>query len=328
MSVVGFARFVQDLFKGGYMSFSTDVKNELLLFKDEYEHCVVAELSAIINICGVFADNAQGKEVLIVRSENRLVLDRFASLIKKSYGFNAEIKRSNGRYLTAMDDEDLIAKIASETRLTRGVVDFGALSEESAININIVEKVCCKRAYIRSAFLCCGSVTNPEKQYHLEFVDSDYDHALALKSLIAYFGIDAKIIERKNHYVIYLKEGEQIVDVLNIISAHKALIAFENSRILKEIRNNTNRIVNCETANINKTVNAAEKQREAIEYIAQTIGLDKLQPSLREVAQARLIYPFVSLKELGENMTPPIGKSGVNHRLKRICELADKLRET
>jgi hypothetical protein len=310
------------------MSFSTDVKNELLLFENNNKHCSLAELYALINICGVFTDREDGKEVLVVVSENRLVTERFAMLLSELYGYNAEIQKSNGKYRITIEDATLINKISSDAHINRVAVDFAAITEETAINSSVVEKVCCKRAYIRSAFLCCGSVTNPEKQYHLEFVDSDFDHANALKSLIAYFGVEAKIIERKNHFVVYLKEGEQIVDVLNIISAHKALISFENSRILKEIRNKTNRIVNCETANINKTVNAAEKQREAIEYIADKIGLDKLPLSLREVARARLIYPFVSLKELGENMMPPIGKSGVNHRLKRICELAEKLKET
>jgi DNA-binding protein WhiA len=237
------------------------------------------------------------------------------------FGFDCIVEKNNSRFSVHINDGDLSAKVISAVGN-----DKSNSNAKTTINPHIVASTACKRAYIRSSFLCCGSVTNPEKQYHLEFVNVDCNHALALKELIADFDIEAKIIERKNHFVVYLKEGEQIVDVLNIISAHKALMIFENHRILKEIRNKTNRIVNCETANINKTVSAAEKQREAIEYISETIGLDKLQPALREAARARLIYPFVSLKELGENMVPPVGKSGVNHRLKRICEIAEKLK--
>lgn len=316
------------------MSFSTSVKQELLSFDERKRHCLIAELAAIVNICGEVAEANTAYEskfpagrYLCVSSENIMVAERFSALINQLFNYSCTVlQKKQSKFSILIDDDSIVSKVINVADIHKCGADFVDTEVSSPISHTVVGSVCCKRAYLRAAFLCCGSVTNPEKQYHLEFVNNDYDHAVSLKQLIFDFGIEAKIIERKNHYIVYLKEGEQIVDILNIISAHKALMSFENQRIFKEIRNKTNRIVNCETANINKTVSAAEKQREAIEYIAEVMGLDKLQPSLREVAQARLIYPFVSLKELGENMTPPIGKSGVNHRLKKICDIAEKLK--
>ena len=141
------------------------------------------------------------------------------------------------------------------------------------------------------------------------------------------FDLDAKIVERKKTYVVYLKEGSQIVDVLNIMEAHVGLLELENVRIMKEMRNSVNRKVNCETANINKTVSAAVRQIEDIKYIRDTIGFDKLPEGLKDVALTRLTYPEATLKELGGLLENPIGKSGVNHRLRKLSDIAVKLRE-
>ncbi|HOO13287.1 MAG TPA: DNA-binding protein WhiA, partial [Bacillota bacterium] len=149
-----------------------------------------------------------------------------------------------------------------------------------------------------------------------------------LKELINGFGLNSKIVERKGSFVVYVKEGEQIVDLLNIMGAYSALLKFENTRIYKDMRNNVNRIVNCETANLTKIINASVKQIENIEYIRDTVGLGSLPPNLREIAELRLNYPDASLKELGQMLTPPLGKSGINHRLRRIEELAEGIRLT
>ena len=135
-----------------------------------------------------------------------------------------------------------------------------------------------------------------------------------------------KIVERKNHFVVYCKEAELIVDLLNVMSAYSALLELENLRVIKGVRNNVNRLVNCETANLNKVISASVRQIEAIEYLARQNRLDQLPDSLKKMAEIRIMYPDASLKELGEKMTPPVGKSGVNHRLKKICEIADKLK--
>ena len=174
--------------------------------------------------------------------------------------------------------------------------------------------------------MCCGSITDPNKQYHLEFSVNDYDCIYTIQKIIASFGIYAKVIERKNYFVLYLKEGEQIVDMLNIMSAHKSLLEVENLRVVKDMRNRVNRIVNCETANLNKVVFAALKQIESINYISETRGLNYLPDNLKQIAQLRLDNPDASLKELAELSNPPVGKSGVNHRLNKICDIAEKLK--
>ena len=169
-------------------------------------------------------------------------------------------------------------------------------------------------------------MSDPSKSYHFEIVCSSMPMAEQIRDLMCGFSMDAKIVQRKKTYVVYLKEGSQIVDILNIMEAHVSLMALENVRILKEMRNSVNRKVNCETANINKTVSAAVKQVEDITYLRDTIGFDKMPEGLVEAALARLANPDATLKELGAMLIPPVGKSGINHRLRKLSELADKVR--
>lgn len=182
------------------------------------------------------------------------------------------------------------------------------------------------KGLIRDAFLRSGSISDPEKFYHLEIVFTSHEEAKSIQKMLEDFGLDAKIIERKGHYVVYLKEGAQIADMLRIMEAPLALMEFENIRIVKEMRNSINRQVNCEAANLGKTISAAVKQVEDIRYICSKVGLDNIPESLAETAKIRLEYPEATLKELGELMDPPLGKSGVNHRLKKLSELAEDLR--
>jgi hypothetical protein len=190
----------------------------------------------------------------------------------------------------------------------------------------LVQNTCCKKAFLRGAFLVGGSISDPAKSYHFEIVCTSREQAEQLRNILIDFETDAKIVERKGHFVVYLKEGSQIVDTLGSMGAFVSLMNLENVRILKEMRNSVNRKVNCETANISKTVNAAVKQVEDIERIRDTIGFDTLPPTLREIAQVRLEYPEAPLKELGTYLDPPVGKSGVNHRLRRLSEIADRLK--
>ena len=184
-----------------------------------------------------------------------------------------------------------------------------------------------KRAFIRGAFLGGGSISDPEKNYHLEFVTNNMEFAESLRDLINSFDFNSKIVARKNNYVVYIKESEQISDLLSLIGAHSALLKLQNVKIVKEMRNNVNRIVNCETANLTKAVNAAVKQVENIRIIEETIGIKKLPENLQQIALLRVENEELTLKELGEMLNPPVGKSGVNYRLKRIQEIADNLRE-
>lgn len=190
----------------------------------------------------------------------------------------------------------------------------------------ILQQNCCRRAYLRGAFLTSGSISDPEKFYHFELVCSDQKQAGQLKELIRGFSVDAKVVERKKYYVVYVKEGAQIVELLGLMGAGISLMKLENVRILKEMRNSVNRKVNCETANINKTVHAALKQMEDIRYIRDMRGLSSLPEGLEEIARLRLEFPEATLKELGMMLKPPVGKSGVNHRLRKISGIADGLK--
>lgn len=182
------------------------------------------------------------------------------------------------------------------------------------------------RVFLRDAFLETGSMSNPEKGYHLEFVCENENQAQNLIDTMQKYEITAKTVQRRRYTIVYIKESEDIVRLLNVMGAHNCLMELENLRILKDMRNSINRQVNCETANISKTVSAANKQLEDIEYIKEHYGFDNLSENLREMAKIRLAYPDATLKELGERLVPPVGKSGVNHRLRKLSELADSIR--
>ena len=182
------------------------------------------------------------------------------------------------------------------------------------------------KGLIRDAFMQSGSISDPEKFYHLEIVFTEYEDAVRIQKMMEGFALDGKIVERKGHYVVYLKEGAQIADMLRIMEAPMALMEFENIRILKEMRNSINRQVNCEAANLGKTISAAVKQVEDINFICSKVGLEHIPESLAQTAKVRLENPEATLKELGELMDPPLGKSGVNHRLKQLSAMADDLR--
>ena len=297
------------------MSFSRDVKNELAAVISKARHCQLAELAAIISH-EVRVQCSEGETKLCFQSDNEVTQKKYFTLLAKTTTIN-----SNGLELSQQDAKEVLTtvKMWKETgdnpKLTLDVVD-GLL----------LQQTCCKRAFIRGAFLASGSISDPNKGYHFEIVCHTPQQARQLQEVMVTFDVDAKIVERKKHYVVYLKEGAQIVDMLNVMGAHVALMNLENVRILKEMRNSVNRKVNCETANISKTVNAAVRQVEDIQYIMNTKGLSALPDNLREIAQVRLEHPDVPLKDLGTLLTPPIGKSGVNHRLRRISEIADKLR--
>ena len=238
---------------------------------------------------------------------------------------NRRLKKKNVYIVAVMNSSGARALLEAAHVLYND--EMGNTNIYSGIHSAIVENECCKRAYLRATFLGGGYISDPEKNYHLEIVTHDLQYAQALSILMAHFDINAKIVERKGNHVLYFKEGENIAHFLNIIGAHQALLELENIRVRKDMRNNINRIVNCETANLSKTVNAAIRQIENIEYIRQSIGLNRLPPQLREIAELRLEYRDASLKELGSMLVPPIGKSGVNHRLRKLDEIADALRE-
>jgi DNA-binding protein WhiA len=226
-------------------------------------------------------------------------------------------------YLIEITKPQTVRAVLEGTKLS---ADGNAGGMLSLCNSTVIQHDCCKRAFIRGAFLSSGSISDPQKGYHFEIVYPDENKAQQLQEVIRSFHIDAKIVQRKKSHVVYVKEGAQIVDMLAIMGAGVALMDLENIRILKEMRNTVNRKVNCETANINKTVNAAVKQVEDIELIERTIGFENLNEGLAQVAELRLQYPEATLKELGMMLRPQVGKSGVNHRLRKLSMIADELR--
>lgn len=313
------------------MSFSGMVKEELSMQKSRARHCQIAELSAIISMCGNVIIDSRDNYRLKICTENIAVVRKSFTLIRKAFNIRTDIavrtNRGNGNisYLLAVKDPSEAQRILKAVKLRS---DNGDIYEELSVVRNVViQQSCCKRAFIRGAFLAGGSMSDPQKAYHFEIVCAAEAKAMQLRDIINSFDLDAKIVKRKKAYVVYLKEGTQIVDVLNVMEAHVALMNLENIRILKEMRNSVNRKVNCETANINKTVSAAVKQLEDIQYIKDTVGFEKLSEGLLEVALMRLQYPEATLKELGSLLTTPVGKSGVNHRLRKLSEIAEKVRE-
>lgn len=299
------------------MSFSGMVKEELATHISPARHCQLAELSALIHFCGSRCEDGRH---LALETENQAVVRKCFTLIKKT--FNIEIVvQTNGRLLP---DDTAERKVVQALHLADA--DGELMELDVPVNTLLIKNTCCARAYLRGAFLCAGSMSDPEKSYHLEFVCNRRTQAEQIQSVIQEFQIEAKIIKRKKYHIVYLKEGAGIVDLLNVMEAHVSLMNLENLRIVKEMRNSINRRVNCETANISKTVTAASKQTEDILLIRDRYGFENLPDNLRQMAEVRLEYPDAALKELGEYLEPKVGKSGVNHRLRKLSEIADAIR--
>lgn len=314
------------------MSFSHQVKEELARIYEVDDSIKVAELSALIHTCGSIEIHGMRGLAIRISSENAAIIKKVYVLIKDIFGFKQEVCIKQNRHLTKHNLYFIMieGENAFKIMVKCGII---LITEDGSwiINNRVAEDIVAgekqKRAYLRGAFLGCGSLNDPEKGYHMELVVQSEEYAFSIEELLRFFELKAKTIARKNSYIVYLKEGEQIVDFLNLVGAHKALLDFENVRVFKDVRNNVNRIVNCETANLSKTVNAALKQIDNIQYVRDTIGLESLPKDLYEVAMARLENRDLSLKELGQLLTPPLGKSGVNHRLKKIEEIAMRIKK-
>ena len=287
------------------MSFAGEVKEELAKRVSPARHCQIAELAALVNFCGQLGQEENGGFLVGFQTENEAVARKGFTLLKKTYNINTDI------VLGEQDIEGLLDKLGNPDR---------------PVSSLLLKRSCCRRAFLRGSFLSAGSMSDPAKGYHLEFDCSDAGKARQLQELIRGFGIESRIVIRKKYHIVYLKEGAAIVELLNVCEAPRSLMNMENLRILKEVRNSVNRRVNCETANIAKTISAAARQTEDIEFLRTHYGFQNLPDNLREMAEIRLEHPDVPLKELGEFFDPVLGKSGVNHRLRKLSELAEKIR--
>lgn len=301
------------------MSFAGKVKDELSEQVGKAKHCQIAELAALFSVNGKIILEENGNNIVKFVTENLTVAQKYYMLIKKVFHTKPEISLK-GRHqymLYLLRKQDVMTFMKA----------IQIFDSDVLVPDGLIQKPCCKRAFLRGFFLVAGSVTDPNSRYHLELMAGSRGRAARIQEIMGVFGLDAKIVERKRNYIVYMKDGEQIVDFLNVTGAHVALMEFENVRILKEMRNSINRRVNCETANIKKTVSASSRQVNDIQYIYDTIGFGTLSENLRTIAELRLDNPDVPLKELGEMLDPPIGKSGVNHRLRKLSEIAVNLRK-
>lgn len=314
------------------MSFSAKTKNELSRIIPEDKCCHLAEIAGFIRMCGTIQLSGKRKMSIKLLTENPAAARKIIKLLKLVFNIHTELTISQNKMLKKSHYYELV--ISSEMRAEEILTKTGVLVNRDgwqdidySVPKAIVKKRCCKRAYLRGAFLGSGSVSDPGKAYHLEIVTNHEQLGEDIKSLLNQFDLNAKTVTRKKNLVVYLKEGEQIVDFLNIIGAYQTLLDLENIRIVKEMRNKVNRLVNCETANLNKIVDTAMRQLINIEYIESTKGLKILPDKLRQVAELRMDNKEASLQELGEMLNPPVGKSGVNHRMRKIEAIADKIRQ-
>ena len=314
------------------MSFSAQVINELARIIHENRQVQLSELSAIIRMSGTLKLMGFNKLSFVINTENPAIARKVFTLIKNCFGITVEIqvnrqsnlKRNNTYVLSVTYDQganDILEKV--------GIIEKEGehLSWVSTIPKHLVSRQDGKRAYLRGAFLGSGSVSDPAKMYHLEFSTVNIEISQNLRKLLNSYKLNAKIVTRKNNNVVYIKESEHITDLLNLMGAYNALMHLEDIKIKKQMRNDVNRLVNCETANLNKTVDTSMRQIECINYIMAKQGLDYLPENLHEIAMLRVENPDMSLKELGEIMETPLGKSGVNHRLKKIEMIAEELKE-
>ena len=330
------------------MSFSTKVKEEIIKHESHARHCMIAELLALVLATGE-VEFSRNKVFLKLKPENKIIGDKICRLIDVIFDNSISYDRQpkyiaiddSGMtesllqtlklkdYIALMNEDWLFDDELSESLTGNDIIydtSHGVSLQNCSFPRQVIQKSCCKKAFIRGFFLASGSVNDPNKAYHFEIVANTKEMAMLIRETIESFSLEAKVVKRKKYYVVYLKEGSMIVDMLNVMEAYVSLMDMENVRIIKDMRNDINRRVNCETANIKKTVSAAMKQIADIEYIEKTKGLKYLSPSLREIAEIRLAEPDADLATLGTMLNPPISKSGVNHRLRKISKIVEEIK--
>lgn len=307
------------------MSFSSDLKSELSMLPIEDMCCACAELSAVVAFSGKLRKTADGYMFSVV-TENPKVAKRVYDLIKFVFSITSRIfinKNKSSSYNVCIKGDEDILKILKTLDLIPNDADIDKILGIT-LNLELMDKKCCKKAFVRGAFIAAGAMINPEKNYHLEFVTHRFRLHKQFAQLIENFSLVPKTVIRKSNYVMYFKNSEDIGDMLAIMGASGAVMEYQNTRIYKELRNDANRRLNCDMANLDKTLSAASKQIAAIEKLMRKGVFADLPEQLRQVAELRMEYNDMSLNEIGQMLTPTIGKSGVNHRLRKLVEIADK----
>ncbi|HIX01902.1 MAG TPA: DNA-binding protein WhiA [Candidatus Ligilactobacillus excrementigallinarum] len=308
------------------MSYASDVKKELTMLEVHNEGNGKAELMALIRMNGSLSIENH-HFVLSVQTENPATARRIYKLLKQFYHVESELMVR--RKMKLKKNNLYIVKLRNDSERVLSDLDIlNGFQIKQTVPIDFLDNDLKVRSYLRGAFLATGSVNNPETgRYHLEIYSLYEEHNDTICEMMNRYHLNARKTERRSGYITYLKEAEKIADFLSLIGATNSMLKFEDIRIVRDMRNSVNRIVNCENANLNKVADAANKQIENINYLDAHLGLDKLPEKLQEVAQVRVAHPELSLKELGE-LVPggPISKSGINHRLRKINELANKMR--
>lgn len=313
------------------MSFTSEIKNELARLTPSKKCCMLAEIAGFMRICGSIGLAGGGKFKIVMSTDNPAVARHFKLLIKSYFNVDASLEVSEAttlnrskNYLITIKPEDRSEEILRETGIL--MIKEGMNFISDGIYSQLIRRKCCKKSYLTGLFIGCGVITDPEKKYHFEI--SSRTKILAediVKLLNSFKDINAKMIKRRKEYVVYIKNSEEISDILAMMKANNQLFAFEDARIRKDIKNRANRINNCDQANIDKTIKAAERHISNIRKIEEKVGLHKLPEKLRQVAKARLENPDATLVELGEMLEPPLKKSGINKRLLKIEEFAEKI---
>ena len=311
------------------MSFASETKKELVQIQSD-DCCAKAELSALIRMNGVISLSNKGL-VLDFATENAAIARRTLQLIKQL--FDTEVDLLSRKKMQLKKNNVYIIRIKKNARDI--ATELGIMSESVGFVLGIakdlVEYDCCKRAYMRGAFLAGGSVNNPEtSSYHFEISTLDQELAEDLKDLANVFNLNARVLQRKKGYILYIKEAEKISDFLRVIEAYNAVLNFEDVRIFRDIRNSENRLNNCEIANETKTIAAAQRQIDNIELIDFVYGIDSLPERLQHVAKLRLEFPEENLNYLSDISNErgfKLTKSGINHRMRKLAEMAEEIRD-
>ena len=310
------------------MSFSGKVKEELLRQASGSRAAWQAELAALVTFCGI-RDVQKEPGSIVLLAEQRGTAERFRMLADRLYGPGTagEVQVLTGGRKKQYASASCAGAAVKDLRTSMAVsVDESGRGQEPWPERRILRRENCRRAFLRGVFLASGSMSDPGRSYHFEIICSDAAQAGQMQLLLQSMEVAARLTIRRGQTIVYVKESDRIGRLLGLMDARLALLEYENIRILREMRGNINRQVNCETANIGKTANAAAQQIEDIRYIQSRIGLSELTNGLDEMAAVRLQYPTATLKELGSYLDPPIGKSGVNHRLRKLSEIAEHLR--
>ncbi|MGC2873187.1 DNA-binding protein WhiA [Ihubacter sp. mB4P-1] len=315
----------------GKLSFSTETKNELSRIEPERKCCQLAEIAGFLRVSGSLRLSGGGKFKIVITTDNPAVARHYKKLIKEYFQVETELEvgeiqgpKKGRAYLLTIGPEMRSEQILRETGIL--LVREGNNYISDGIYGDLIKTKCCRKAYLRGIFMGSGTVSDPAKSYHLEFVCASRNLAADLRKMINTFvDLSAKIVERKDKYIVYMKSSEYICDTLAIMGAHIQMLEYENVKVQKNMVNKAVRMTNCDTANTDRTLDASQRQIENIKRIQEAGGFASLPEKLKEAATLRMQYPEASLVQLGEMMNPPLKKSGINNRFRKIEEIASKL---